>query len=242
MAEGHHKIMTGCCGFALAQAKYFQAFRCVEIDTTFYQLPHLSTAAKWRASAPDGFQFAMKAWQVITHPPSSPTYKRTRIDPRDQPHCGGFGFNPTIRWAWDETFAVARELGVFLVLFQCPSGFRQTKENIAALRKFFERAKRDKFQVGWEPRGQWEPETIASLCRELDLIHVVDPLVATPPSTVKLRYYRLHGIGGRSHRYTDDELRKLRETCRGRSPAYCFFNNIGMARDAQRFAALIAAR
>jgi uncharacterized protein YecE (DUF72 family) len=240
MAEGHDKILTGCCGFALAQATYFRTFRCVEIDTTFYQLPQLTTAAKWRASAPDGFHFAMKAWQPITHPATSPSYKRTRIDPRDRPHCGGFGFNPTIRWAWNETFAVAKELGAFFVLFQCPSGFRQTKENIAGLRRFFERAKRGKFLFGWEPRGPWEPATISALCRELDLVHVVDPLVATPLSTGNLRYFRMHGIGGRSHRYTDEELRKLQNACRGSSSAYCFFNNIGMARDAQRFATITA--
>lgn len=240
MADKNPKIMAGCCGFALAQAAYFQQFRCVEIDTTFYQLPQPGTVARWREAAPEGFQFAMKAWQVITHPASSPTYKRTKIDPRDLPHCGGFGFNPTIRWAWDETFAVAKELGVFLVLFQSPASFRQTKENIGALRRFFERAKRDKFSLGWEPRGPWERETIGDLCRELDLIHVVDPLVTDPAVTGKTRYYRLHGIGGRSHRYTDDEMAKLKRLCAGRSPAYCLFNNIGMVRDAQRFAKLTA--
>jgi uncharacterized protein YecE (DUF72 family) len=240
MADGNHKIMTGCCGFAIAQAKYYQTFRCVEIDTSFYQLPKLNTAAKWREEAPAGFRFAMKAWQVITHSASSPTYKRTRIDSRDLPHCGGFGFNPTIRWAWDETFAVARELGVFLVLFQSPSGFRQTKEHVAALRRFFERAKRDKFAMGWEPRGAWEPEAVTALCKELDLVHVVDPLVSSPPMSGRLRYYRLHGIGGRSHRYTDEELQALSRLCAGRSPSYCLFNNMGMVRDAKRFAAVMA--
>src|ERR1041384_4752481 len=110
----------------MAQEKYFRTYSCVEIDSSFYQLPKVETAARWRDVAPDDFQFAMKAWQVITHPASSPTYKRTRIDPRDRDYCGNFGFNPTVRWAWDQTYAVAKALHAVLVLFQCPVSFRPT--------------------------------------------------------------------------------------------------------------------
>src|SRR5437867_7139549 len=104
----------------MAQQRYFQTFPCVEIDSSFYQLPRLETAERWRTAAPDGFEFSMKAWQVITHPASSPTYKRTRLDPGDREHCGHFGFNATIRWAWDETFKIATALRATLVLFQSP--------------------------------------------------------------------------------------------------------------------------
>ncbi len=159
----------------MAQEKYFQAFSCVEIDSSFYQLPKVETAARWRAAAPPDFEFAMKAWQVITHRATSPTYQRTRLGAGDREHCGHFGFNPTIRWAWNETFTVARALDARLVLFQCSQSFRPTKENVANLRRFFERAKRGKFYMGWEPRGEWDGELIASLCRELDLIPVLDP-------------------------------------------------------------------
>lgn len=232
-------ITVGCCGFALAQAKYFAAFQCVEIDTSFYNLPKLETAARWRAEAPPGFQFALKAWQVITHDAGSPTYQRTRLDPRDRQYCGGFGFNPTIRWAWDETFQVAKTLGAFLVLFQCPASFRPNKQNVANLRLFFERAKRGKFHMGWEPRGAWPEDLVAQLCRELDLVHVTDPLQALPVTERPIRYYRLHGLGGRQHRYTDEELHRLKPICGGRAPAYCLFNNVSMAADAQRFARLV---
>lgn len=232
-------VRVGCCGFAMAQPKYFSTFSCVEINTSFYQLPKRQTAARWRAAAPPGFQFALKAWQVITHPASSPTYRRTRLDPRDLPHCGYFGFNPTVRWAWDETFAVARELGAFLVLFQCPRSFRPTRENIRRLREFFERAKRGPFRMGWEPRGDWDPAMVAALCGELDLVHVVDPLQTMPAAPGPIKYYRLHGTTGARHRFTDEELGRLRELCRGKTPVYCLFNNIAMAADAQRFAALL---
>ena len=66
-------MKVGCCGFATAQEKYFQAFSCVEIDSSFYQLPKVETAARWRAAAPPDFEFAIKAWQVITHRATSRT-------------------------------------------------------------------------------------------------------------------------------------------------------------------------
>ena len=223
----------------MAQEKYYRTFSCVEVDSSFYQLPKLETVARWRAAAPPGFQFALKAWQVITHSATSPTYKRTRLDVRDREHCGSFGFNPTVRWAWQETFAVAKELGAFFVLFQCPASFRATKENVARLRLFFEKAKRAKFLMGWEPRGDWDTALVAELCRELDLVHVVDPFKTLPATRGKIQYYRLHGTTGSRHRFTADELQRLHEFCLGKTPTYCLFNNVAMTTDAQRFAAVL---
>lgn len=224
----------------MAQRRYFDTFRSVEIDSSFYQLPKRETAARWRAAAPKGFQFAMKAWQVITHRATSPTYKRTRLDPRDREYCGHFGFNPTVRWAWDETFAVAKELDAFFVLFQCPASFRPMNQNIAGLKQFFERAKRGKLLFGWEPRGEWDAQLVASLCKELDLIHVVDPFRSPPALRAKVQYFRLHGIGGASHRYKDADLRRLKQFCAQARVTYCLFNNIAMADDAQRFQRLLS--
>jgi len=134
---------------------------------------------------------------------------------------------------------VAKALGVVLVLFQCPYSFRPTKENTARLRQFFERAKRGRFFMGWEPRGAWDPELVARLCQELDLIHVVDPFKSPPTVKGNIQYFRLHGISGARHRYTNLELQRLKEFCAGKEPAYCAFNTLAMAADAQRFAAML---
>jgi uncharacterized protein YecE (DUF72 family) len=235
------EVRVGCCGFAAAQEKYFNTFSCVEISSSFYQLPRVATAARWREAAPTDFQFSLKAWQVITHPATSPTYRRTRLDAHDREHCGDFGFNATVRWAWDATFEVATALKAFLVLFQCPHSFRPTTENVARLRQFFERAKRGKFLMGWEPRGEWDIGLVAKLCRELDLVNVVDPLQTEPALMGKVRYYRLHGTTGVRHRFSDKELERLKEFCGGKA-SYLFFNNAAMFADAQRCAKILAAR
>lgn len=46
---------------------YASVFKTVELDTTFYAVPRDSTIAGWRSRTPDGFQFAAKFPQAITH-------------------------------------------------------------------------------------------------------------------------------------------------------------------------------
>jgi len=46
---------------------YATQFRTVELDTTFYAIPRLSTIDGWREKTPAGFQFAAKFPKVITH-------------------------------------------------------------------------------------------------------------------------------------------------------------------------------
>ncbi|HID20785.1 MAG TPA: DUF72 domain-containing protein, partial [Planctomycetaceae bacterium] len=72
------QVLVGCCGFPAARAKYFAEFEAVEVQQSFYELPQPSTAARWREQVGQQFHFAMKAWQAITHLPSSPTYRKIR--------------------------------------------------------------------------------------------------------------------------------------------------------------------
>jgi len=73
-------IRLGCCGFARGMKNYFKKFEMVEVQQTFYQPPKIETALKWRKDAPDDFEFTLKAWQLITHTPRSPTYRRAKIE------------------------------------------------------------------------------------------------------------------------------------------------------------------
>jgi len=40
--------------------------------------PNDQLLQKWRSAVPTAFEFTMKAWQVVTHEASSPTYRRLR--------------------------------------------------------------------------------------------------------------------------------------------------------------------
>ena len=71
-------MKLGMCGFTIGAAAYFKQFPVVEVQQTFYDPPPIGTLEKWRRQAPAGFEFTMKAWQVITHLGESPTYRRLR--------------------------------------------------------------------------------------------------------------------------------------------------------------------
>ena len=235
------EIVVGCCGWAEARERYFRDFRAVEIQASFYEPPRVELAAKWRAAAPPGFLFAMKAWQAITHAASSPTYRRmkTPIGSARRACYGGFQPTPEVREAWQRTAAIARALNAAVILFQCPARFTPGAENIANLERFFGEIERGPWTIAWEPRGNWPEHTVGDLCRRLGLVHCVDPFESEPAAGASA-YFRLHGRGGYHYRYSDEELRRLLDTCRrqmeaGRSPIYAMFNNVYMREDARRF-------
>ncbi|MBM3907483.1 MAG: DUF72 domain-containing protein [Gemmatimonadetes bacterium] len=48
-------------------AVYARAFNTVEVDSTFYATPAVQTVRSWATRVPEGFQFALKLPQEITH-------------------------------------------------------------------------------------------------------------------------------------------------------------------------------
>lgn len=236
---------VGCCGWGEAKAKYFTDFPVVELQNTFYEPPAAALASKWRALAPDSFQFCVKAWQLITHTSSSPTYRKlkSRLSPAEHELVGSFRPTEQVWLAWERTAAIARVVRASIVLFQCPASFLANTENVQNMRTFFSQVKREGFFLAWEPRGEWPREIVQELCRELDLLHCVDPFKAESAYDGS-SYWRLHGKGGYSYRYSDEELAQLRGMLlesaeRGCGDSYVLFNNIWMKEDALRFQQLM---
>jgi uncharacterized protein YecE (DUF72 family) len=232
-------LKLGMCGFTIGAAAYYRQFRVVEVQQTFYDPPAPVTLARWREAAPPGFEFTMKAWQVITHAGTSSTYRRLRspFPAEARAEAGGFRWNETVVRAWKTTVACAAILRATAILFQCPASFRATDANAAAMRDFFARIERPaSVRLLWEPRGPWPDDVVRSLCAELGLVHAVDPFVR-PSLTPALVYWRLHGNRSHYARYTDEELRQVHAWLPADPAidAYVLFNNIPRVRDVQRF-------
>ncbi len=97
-------------------AEYVKRFATVEIDSTFYGTPRRSTVQNWREVAPDGFQFAAKVPQEVTH-------ERNLVDARSEAE----GFVNTMQ-------ALEDKLGPLLL--QLPPSF--TVEGMGVLEDFLE--------------------------------------------------------------------------------------------------------
>lgn len=241
-------VKVGLCGFTMSMEDYALYFPVVEVQQTFYEPPSDRTMQGWLAATPRSLEFTIKAWQLITHAGNSPTYRRQRrpLDAQERATCGGFRDSPIVRAAFDRTLACAHLLGATAILFQCPASFRPEPANVARLRAFFTRianpARPAALRYLWEPRGPaWTQSAplARDLCQELDLVHVVDPFVDAPQPSLGGAYFRLHGITGTRHVYTDDELRRLVEMTP--ATAHVMFNNIPRVGDAKRFVKLLAA-
>jgi uncharacterized protein YecE (DUF72 family) len=239
-AEGKGSARIGCCGFRSSRQTYYESLDSVEVQHTFYQPPQVQTLRRWRDEAPAGFEFTLKAWQLVTHQASSPTYRRLKrtLDEEEKEGAGFFRPTEVVRGAWELTRECAEALGARALLFQCPASFRPVRENVENMRRFFRGAGRAGLVFCWEPRGGWPRGLISELCEELALWHAVDPF-SERTLTPGRCYFRLHGRKGWRYKYEEGELEELRSMLPRDATSYVFFNNVHMREDALRFREMV---
>lgn len=214
--------------FASKLQAYAKLFDIVEINSTFYRIPKLSTAEKWRQEVDainKRFEFTIKVSQLITH--KSP-------------------FSKSAFWAFDQMKEVARALRARVLLFQSPAGFKPTKKNLELARKFFSSIDREKFSLVWEVRWAklWKPEIVEPLFSKLKLNQCVDPFRQDAFYTRDLFYYRLHGFGRPSmynYNFSDKQLKELAAKVRKiKKPTYVLFNNASCYANALTFKKMLS--
>lgn len=233
------EIRIGCCGFPVGFKKYFSEFNLVEIQKTFYYPPENKILENWRNKVPSDFEFTVKAWQLITHPESSPTYKKLKAKIKIEA-AGFFKDNELTRYGYKRTIEVAKILRAKVILFQSPPSFKQDETNITNLRNFFIKIAKDDFKFLWEPRGKWDFKIVKNLSRELGFSLAIDPF-KVQPFPQEVIYFRLHGIGGYRYKYKKSELKELLKMIKGLKFKICYllFNNTYMWDNALEFKELI---
>lgn len=237
-------MKIGCCGFQKSRKVYFEKFKLVELQETFYDLPSIERMLSLRKEAPSDFEFTVKCFQGVTHPASSPTWKRSKIKP--SPNHGFLRPNKEVFDAWERTLELCEALEAKICLIQLPASFSDDEENTKNARRFFSEIDRNGLKIAIELRG-WKEENILKLCESFDLIHCVDLFASKPLflSSSKIVYTRLHGSppGKKmySYKYSDDDLKLLKKKLDEieANEKYVLFNNIFMFEDALRFAQMI---
>jgi uncharacterized protein YecE (DUF72 family) len=239
------KLLIGCCGIPGGLAKYSREFEVVELNSTFYKLPKTETASKWRETVPKNFIFTVKCHQAITHPVTSPTWKRSGVkDYAKLKDKVGF-LKPTIEVFdfWLQTLEICRTLKSPACLIQLPASFKENEENKRNAQESFSKIDRADITIALELRG-WSKEGFRDVCEQYDLTSCVDPFKEEPVwlSEKKVAYLRLHGSYEKNridyrHRYGQKELEELRNRI-GTLDAeeiYCLFNNMWMRDNALEF-------
>lgn len=224
---------------------YSESFETGELNRTFYKLPMVRTAERWREEASEDFEFTVKAWQAITHPTSSPTWrgKKDGLTSKQKENFGYLRPNREVKDAWGRTKEIAEALEAEVVLIQTSAGFECSEENEGNMRELLKDIDRGGLDIAWEPRGNWKgnPEKVEEICKDLDLIHVVDLMRNEPQSDHPISYTRLHGLNedeyDYDYEYSTGELeelaRKLGKLAKVSEKVYCMFNNYEMYSNAE---------
>lgn len=185
----------------------------------------------------------MKAFQGITHPLTSPTWKRAGTQ-RPKSMFENYGHLKPTREnvdCWQRTLEVCEAMHARVCVIQLPPSFICSKSVITNALKFFSLIRRP-ISTAIEFRHLSWNENVGlarELIRKADLIHVTDPLKEKPLSEKSLCYYRLHGMGKSLYKYnyTDEDLLKLKERVLENKceEAYVMFNNLSMRDNALCF-------
>ncbi|MGQ9679538.1 MAG: DUF72 domain-containing protein [Candidatus Bathyarchaeia archaeon] len=234
---------VGCCGTSGLSLKVFsERFCLVEVQSTFYRLPRIETAERWRGSVPEDFEFTLKAFQAITHPKSSPTWRKSGIRTPVSDEVGHMVLSRFTRDSWSKTMEIASALKSEFVVVQLPPSFEFSDLNLQRLETFFESVDLLCTPVVEFRHTSWMDKLnqISTVLEHLGVFVVVDPLKGIFVDQKK-NYLRMHGMDGFTnyrYKYSDEELIKLERLTRGLE-AYILFNNLSMKEDALRFIELL---
>jgi len=197
--------------------RYARVLPAVEIDTSFYRPHKPATYARWAASVPPGFRFAVKLPREITHV--------RKLAGTEEPLGRFLG----------EVQALGSTLGPLLVQLPPSLGFDES-----AVGCFFD-SLRARFDgpVVCEPRhATWFTDAVDWLLSRVQIARVgADPArvprAAVPGGWPGLTYRRLHGSPQMYYSaYTADVLaaiaRQMREMATSGREDWCIFDNTAL--------------
>ena len=208
---------------------YAERFRTVEVNNTFYNLPHKSVFEHWRETSPADFVFALKMSRFLTH------LRRLR-DPQE----------PVDRFL-ERAQLLGPKMGPVLV--QLPPRFSLHLERLSDTLAQFPPSVR--LAVEFRDASWFVDETRELLQRHQAALCIADSPRRKQPAwrTAAWGFVRFHeGAGAHAPGYEREELRRwvgrIAELWPARNDVYVYFNNdaLGYAiRDAVTFAELAQA-
>ena len=232
-------ILVGVGGWAYLPVKIgnkllicSKLYDFVEVNSTFYNLPQIERAKKWKKTVPQTFGFTLRANRELTHVGKlKPTAKNYKI--------------------FEQLLEIAKELEARILHFQFPPSLTVTKDLIKDWRDFFSSVSKKtgnselKFALESRNPNAKDSEDLSKLIQDYDIIPTTD---ASRDSSVfasadsKIVYTRVFGQGDHtkwsfdSHELGDLENKLGEVKARKR---YVTFHNLTMYEDASRMKTMV---
>jgi len=196
---------------------YAKVFKTVEIDSTFYRYPTKGMVMGWARYSPEGFVYAAKLPDLITH--------KKLLDPSQ-------GVEEDLQRFLDlmEPLSSGGKLGCLLI--QLPPKFSYKPNELEGFFKIL--PTHVKFAVEFRNLSWIRPETWPLLEKyNVAYVNVDEPLLPSEVHlTSGLAYFRWHGRGAQpwfDYRYKPEELKpwipKIREAQTKVKKVFGYFNN-----------------
>src|SRR6266571_2501823 len=178
------QLLVGAGGWAYFQVPgtdsleaYSQAFDFVELNSSYYQLPAISSASDWRKRVPDDFRFSVRCPRII-------------VD--------NYGLNllPGARSLLERLGEVCNQLEAVAMTVLINAGSQIKESELAArLSDFLGAFNSDKTVVAVEFRGVKPSAEVFDIMKESEAIDSVDLSNSEPRYEGKVLYSRLFGKG-----------------------------------------------
>jgi len=216
---GRHQNKLGVCS---------KLYDFVEVNSTFYKLPPLELAMKWRLSVSDQFEFSVRANRKLTH--------ERHLEPTEENYS-----------EYRKNIAICDALRAGVLHFQFPPSFEVTRNVITGWRNFFSSVGR---KSGVHPAIEVRHNDFAhspllhSFFRDFDIIPVNDPSrnEIDFSSVSGIQYSRVFGRGEHTiWSFSTSELEELKDKVMSTSSVrkYVTFHNITMYEDAARMREIV---
>ena len=224
------QLLIGAGGWAYFQVPgtdrleaYSQAFDFVELNSSYYELPTLSSASEWRRRVPANFHFAVRCPRII-------------VD-----HYGLKLLEGSLRLLGRvEEVCNQLDAEVMTVLIGSRSPIKESE--LAARLNDFLGAFRLDTTVAVEFRGVRPSEEVFEIMKDSGAVHSVDLSNSEPQYDSRIVYSRLFGKGEKNiYEFDDEELREVAK--KASAPKFeksiLAFHGVRMYRDAGRLKSFI---
>jgi uncharacterized protein YecE (DUF72 family) len=227
------KIYVGTGGWAYLETssidklrKYSQVFDFVEVNSTFYTYPSLSTVRSWRRRVPKDFIFSVKCNRDLTH--------KYLLKPNED------SFQ-----VFDKMKKICQELKSQILVLQTPYYLQLTIQKLKEIEGLLNSIDRGNLILVWDIRSRIKTEIwpkLSIIMKEQNIVEAPDLTISLPKKSDQIIYSRIVGSNlSATGEITIPELENVVKKIYELNPkeAYLAFHPRKMYEDARRFKKLI---